>query len=168
MNIRDAVDDDAAGIAEIYNDAVLNGCAIWNDTAVDAEDRRRWIKDHQRNGFPVLVAVENRAVVGYAAIGPYRDFDGYRHTVENSVYVRDGQRGKGIGRVLLAALCDRARACGVHVMIAAIEAGNTGSIRLHEDFGFERVGLLKEVGFKFGTWLDLAFLQLTFEEEAPR
>ena len=116
----------------------------------------------------MLVAVENRAVVGYAAIGPYRDFDGYRHTVENSVYVRDGQRGKGIGRVLLAALCDRARACGVHVMIAAIEAGNTGSIRLHENHGFERVGLLKEVGVKFGTWLDLVFLQLTFEGEAPR
>lgn len=85
MNIRDAVAKDASGIAEIYNDAVLNGCAIWNNTAVDAENRRRWIEDHQRAGFPVLVAVEDGAVLGYAAIGPYRDFDGYRHTVENSV-----------------------------------------------------------------------------------
>ena len=168
MNIRDAVAKDASGIAEIYNDAVLNGCAIWNNTAVDAENRRRWIEDHQRAGFPVLVAVEDGAVLGYAAIGPYRDFDGYRHTVENSVYVREDRRGGGIGAALLAALCDRARTGGVHVMIAAIEAGNTGSIRLHENHGFERVGLLKEVGVKFGTWLDLVFLQLTVEGEAPR
>lgn len=165
MQIRDAEDRDLAGIAAIYNDAVLNTTAIWNETAVDVENRRAWWADRQRLGYPVLVAVDAAgAVLGYASFGDWRAFDGYRHTVEHSVYVRSDQRGGGIGKALMQALIDRARGIGKHVMVAGIEAGNTGSIRLHQALGFEQTGLLRQVGTKFGRWLDLAFLQLTLDD----
>ena len=103
-------------------------------------------------------------VLGYASFGDWRAFDGYRHTVEHSVYVRADARGGGIGEALMEALIQRAKAIGKHEMVAGIEAGNTGSIRLHEKLGFEQVGLLTEVATKFGAWLDLAFLQLRLDQ----
>lgn len=165
MQIRDAVTADAEGIMAIYNDAVAHTTAIWNDVLVDAANRRQWIADRQSAGFPVLVAVDaDGHVLGYASFGPWRAFDGYRHTVEHSVYVHQGRRGSGIGRGLMQALIERARASGKHVMVAAIEAGNTGSIALHRQLGFEQTGLMPQVGTKFGRWLDLAFLQLRLDE----
>jgi phosphinothricin acetyltransferase len=164
MDIRDAEPGDAEGIAAIYNDAVERTTAIWNETRVDGANRRAWLADRQRAGYPVLVAVDgDGGVAGYASFGDWRAWDGYRHTVEHSVYVRADRRGDGIGEALMLALIERARTSGKHVMVAAIEAGNAGSIRLHEKLGFERVGHLKEVGAKFGGWLDLAFLQLTLD-----
>ena len=165
MRLRDAEDRDIAGIAAIYNDAVLNTTAIWNDTVVDAANRKAWHADRLRLGYPVLVAVDAAdTVIGYASFGDWRAFDGYRHTVEHSVYVRSDQRGGGIGRALMLALIDRARQIGKHVMVAGIEAGNTPSIRLHESLGFRETGLLPQVGTKFGRWLDLAFLQLILDD----
>ena len=165
MQIRDARDADAARICEIYNDAVLNTTAIWNDKPVDAEERLGWMRARLALGYPVLVAVDAKdEVVGYASFGDWRAFEGYRHTVEHSVYVRSDQRGGGIGRHLMAALIGRARAIGKHAMVAGIEAGNAGSIALHKKLGFVEVGLLPQVGCKFGRWLDLAFLQLTLDD----
>lgn len=165
MNIRDAEDRDLAGIAAIYNNAVASTTAIWNDSLVDVDNRRDWLAARQRAGFPVLVALDQAGeVAGYASFGEWRAFDGYRHTVEHSVYVRSDLRGGGIGRALMAALIERARAAGKHVMVAGIEAGNTGSIALHEKLGFRQVGLLPQVGTKFGRWLDLAFLQLLLDD----
>lgn len=164
MEIRNAGQGDIEGITAIYNDAVENTTAIWNDTKIDAANRTAWLADRQRAGYPVLVAVDDDgSVLGYASFGDWRAWDGYRHTVEHSVYVRADQRGNGIGKALMLTLIDRARGIGKHVMVAGIEAGNIGSIRLHEKLGFENVGLLKEVGTKFGAWLDLAFLQLTLD-----
>ncbi len=164
MEIRDACRDDAEGIRVIYNDAVAHTTAIWNEVVVDVENRAAWIADRQRLGYPVLVAVAaDGGVIGYASFGDWRAFDGYRRTVEHSVYVRSDRRGEGLGEALMVALIARARAIGKHVMVAGIEAGNVGSIRLHEKLGFEAVGLLKQVGMKFGRWLDLAFLQLTLD-----
>lgn len=164
MIIRDAGPGDAAAIASIYNDAVINTTAIWNEKTVDAANRAAWIAERQRAGYPVLVAVDDRGeVAGYASFGDWRAFDGYRHTVENSVYVRSDRRGAGIGRTLLGALIPRGRALGKHAMIAGIEASNEASIRLHEALGFERVGLFREVGTKFGRWLDLVFLELVLD-----
>ncbi len=165
MRIRDAEDRDLAGIAAIYNDAVLNTTAIWNDTVVDEANRRAWHADRMRLGYPVLVALDAAdGVIGYASFGDWRAFDGYRHTVEHSVYVRSDQRGGGIGRALMLALIERARAIGKHVMVAGIEAGNAPSIRLHERLGFEHTGTLRQVGTKFGGWLDLTFMQLLLDE----
>ncbi|MDN4614269.1 N-acetyltransferase family protein [Leifsonia sp. F6_8S_P_1B] len=170
MRITDADDSHVAGIAAIYNDAVEHTTAIWNDNPVDLANRVAWLADRRRAGYPVLVALDDAGeVVGYASFGDWRPFDGFRHTVEHSVYVRGDQRGAGLGRRLMETLIERARALGKHVMVAAVEAGNTGSIRLHEKLGFERVGLMPQVGAKFGGWLDLAFLQLILDEApAPR
>ncbi|MEF9602891.1 GNAT family N-acetyltransferase [Paracoccus sp. PXZ] len=167
MDIRDAEDQHINGITAIYNDAVAHTTAIWNETQVDAANRMAWLRDRRRAGYPVLVAVgRNGQVLGYASFGDWRAFDGYRHTVEHSVYVRGDQRGAGIGRALMLDLIERARNLGKHVMVAGIEAGNAASIRLHEELGFEQVGHLKQVGAKFGQWLDLAFLQLMLDERA--
>ncbi|WP_108660665.1 GNAT family N-acetyltransferase [Acuticoccus kandeliae] len=168
MDIRDAVAADIPGITAIYNDAVLNTTAIWNEIVVDEANRLAWLEARRAANYPVLVAAgADGAVLGYASFGDWRAWDGYRHTVEHSVYVRAGQRGAGIGAALMAALIDRARACGKHVMVAGIEADNLASVRLHERLGFEKTGHLKEVGTKFGRWLDLAFLQLTLDRNAP-
>lgn len=165
MQIRDAVDADAPAIAAIYNDAVVNTTAIWNEVQVDTANRVGWMADRQRLGYPVLVAVDgDGTVLGYASFGDWRAFDGYRHTVEHSVYVRADRRGGGIGKALMQALIGRARDIGKHVMVAAIEAGNQGSIALHEALGFRRTGLMPQVGMKFGRWLDLAFLQLILDD----
>ncbi|MGV1789036.1 N-acetyltransferase family protein [Rhizobium sp. A37_96] len=164
MQIRDAREEDLAGITAIYNDAVANTAAIWNETQVDIDNRRRWLQDRHKLGYPVLVAVGDHGdVVGYASFGDWRAFDGYRHTVEHSVYVRNDQHRGGIGKALMIELIERARAIGKHAMVAGIEAGNAASIRLHEKLGFQQVGLLPEVGTKFGRWLDLAFLQLLLD-----
>ena len=167
MQVRDARDGDLESVTAIYNDAVLNTTAIWNEVAVDIANRRAWLADRERAGYPVLVAVEeDGTVLGYASFGDWRAFDGYRHTVEHSVYVRADLRGRGIGKVLMRVLIERAQAIGKHVMVAGIEAGNQGSIALHEKLGFEQVGLLPQVGMKFGRWLDLAFLQLVLDDRA--
>ena len=169
LHIRDAMAGDAPGIAAIYNDAVLHTTAIWNEVRVDTANRAQWIAERQARGYPVLVASDARgAVLGYASFGDWRAFDGYRHTVEHSVYVHPDCRGQGVGRRLMQALIERARGLGKHVMVAAIEAGNTGSIALHEQLGFVQTGRMPEVGTKFGRWLDLAWLQLRLDEAPPR
>jgi phosphinothricin acetyltransferase len=119
-----------------------------------------WLADHVARDSAFVAEVRGH-VAGFAAYGPWRELDGYRHTVEDSVYVREGMQGLGIGSALLAALVASAREAGHHVMIADIEAGNAASIRLHERLGFQRLGTLPEVGTKFGRWLDLTIMHLT-------
>ena len=168
MHLRDAEEKDLPAIRDIYNDAVANTTAIWNDTQVDLENRLKWFADRQRQGYPVIVAVTDEGVIaGYASFGDWRAFDGYRHTVEHSVYVEKNQRGSGIGRILMQALIERAIGCGKHVMVAGIEANNAASIRLHQTLGFEITGQMKEVGTKFGRWLDLTFMQLILPGSDP-
>ena len=167
MHVQDATQGHVAAITAIYNDAVENTTAIWNDHTVDGENRSRWLADRTAAGMPVLVcSSENDEydVLGYATYAQWRPFDGYRYTVEHSVYVREDQHGKGIGTLLMKALIERARSSRVHVMVAGIDAGNSASIALHEKLGFEVVGKMPEVGVKFGRWLDLAFLQLTLDK----
>jgi len=164
MIIRTATTADAQGLAEIYNHAVENTVAILNETLVDAENRAAWVAQRQGDGFPVLVAEEDGRVIGYASYGPWRPFHGFRETVEHSVYVRDGQRGKGLGRQLMRALIDQAKSDGLHMMVAAVTAGNDASIRLHEALGFEVTARMPQVGQKFGDWLELIFLQLRLDD----
>src|SRR3546814_3940137 len=124
-DIRDARHADLPAIRDIYNDAVLSTTAIWNEQAVDLGNRQAWFSARQSQGYPVLVVVDDEDnVLGYASFGDWRPFDGFRHTVEHSVYVRDDQRGNGLGSLLITALIERARACGKHVMVAAIESSN--------------------------------------------
>lgn len=161
--IRTATPADAPAIAAIYNHAVTHTTAIWNDVSVDAENRAIWMQDRFAAGMPVLVW-DQEGVQGYASYGPWRAFDGYRQTVEHSVYVAPEAQGSGIGRRLLEALITQARADGLHVMVAGIDAQNTASIALHKRLGFTQTGLMPQVGQKFGRWLDLAFLQLALDD----
>lgn len=161
MLIRDAHEDDLPAILAIHNDAVLTTTAIWNSTTVDLEDRRAWLAARRQAGYPVLVAEQAGEVAGYASFGDWRAWEGYRFTVENSIYIRADRRGRGIGSALLAPLVAAAGRLGKHVMVAGIEAGNAASIRLHHRHDFVQVGHFREVGEKFGRWLDLVFLQRT-------
>ena len=162
--IRVARPEDAAAITEIYNDAVRNTTAIWNEETVTIQNRADWIAAKLKDGWPLLVMEDEQGILaGYATYGPWRAWDGYRHTVEHSVYVEKDHRGQGIGKMLMQALISEARQTDIHVMVAGIEAGNEASIKLHEKLGFKDAGRLSEVGTKFGKWLDLTFLQLTFD-----
>ena len=163
VTIRDAGEADLAAIRDIYNHAVEHTTAIWNEVLVDLDNRRAWMQARHGKGFPVLVAVRDGRVAGYASYGDWRAFDGYRHTVEHSVYVDKEFRGEGIGRLLMQALVERARADGKHVMIGAVEAENRASIRLHESLGFRLVGVHRQVGRKFDRWLDLAAMELVLD-----
>ena len=165
MIIRDAVDADLDAILAIHNAAIRDSTAIWTDVEVDRADREAWLAEHRRDGYPVIVAELDGVTVGYASTGRWREKIGYRHTVENSVYVDSGHHGRGIGRALLTELIERSRAAGIHVIVAAIEAENSVSIRLHESLGFVSAGVVPEVGTKFGRWLDLALLTLTLPRD---
>lgn len=157
--VRDATLEDAEDILTIYNFAAINTTAVWTDGPADLDSRREWIRARREAGYPVLVAMKGRDVVGFASFGDFRPFPGYRHTVENSVYVDARHHRLGIGRSLLAALIERATAMNKHAMVAGIEAANAGSIGLHASLGFTEVGRMPEVGCKFGRWLDLVFMQ---------
>ncbi|OCP19020.1 MULTISPECIES: GNAT family N-acetyltransferase [unclassified Ensifer] len=168
MLIRQAREDDLPVICDIYNDAVANTTAIWNDTTVDVANRSAWLKARSDAGYPVLVAISDGGdITGYASFGDWRAFDGYRHTVEHSVYVHRNCRGGGIGRKLMVALIAEAERLDKHVMVAGIESENAASIRLHQHLGFIETGRMREVGTKFGRWLDLTFMQLVLSTGSP-
>ncbi|HEX4401576.1 MAG TPA: GNAT family N-acetyltransferase [Galbitalea sp.] len=160
MLIRQAIDADLDTILAIHNDAIAKSSAIWTDDLVPRSEREEWLASRTAAGDPVLVAIEDDEVAGYATYAQWRAKWGYRHTVEDSVYLTAEHQGKGFGRALLEALIDHARAAGHHVMLADIESGNVASIRLHERLGFVEAGRLREIGTKFDRWLDLSILQL--------
>ena len=163
MSIRFATKEDCAAIAAIYNHAVINTAAIWNDKTVDTDNRIAWFEARQFGNFPVLVSEENGVVTGYASYGDWRNFDGFRHTVEHSVYIHPEYQGQGLGNVLLAALIEEAKRRGKHVMVAGIESQNHASLHLHAKHGFVTTGQMPQVGTKFGHWLDLTFMQLQLD-----
>jgi phosphinothricin acetyltransferase len=157
--VRDATLEDAEDILAIYNYAAVHTTAVWTDGPADLASRRAWMSARQEAGYPVLVAMKGRDVVGFASFGDFRPFPGYRHTVENSIYVDQRLHRAGIGRSLMIALIERATLLNKHIMVAAIEGSNSASIALHESFGFAEVGRMPEVGCKFGRWLDMVLLQ---------
>jgi phosphinothricin acetyltransferase len=159
IRVIDAGEEHLPGILAIYNHAVEYTTAIWNDVTVDLGNRRVWWRGRVDAGFPVLVAADGEKVFGYASYGPFRAFDGYRQTVEHSVYVSEGTRRHGVASALLTALEAEARRAGMHVMLGGIAADNEPSLRLHEKLGFVESARMPEVGWKFGRWLDLVFMQ---------
>jgi L-amino acid N-acyltransferase len=163
MDIRDAGEGDLAGILAIYNEVIATSTAVYSSTPVTLEDRRAWWQARTTQGYPVLVAADASGVVGFSTFGDFRTWPGYRYTVEHTVHVRSDRRGTGVGQQLVRALFPRASALGKHMMIAGVDAANAGSIRFHERLGFRSAGHLKEVGWKFGRWLDLVFLQRELE-----
>ena len=159
MIIRPATQDDLPAILAIYNDAVLTSTAIWNWSTVDLANRQAWFEARRAQAYPILVANLDGMPIGYASFGDWRPFDGYRFTVEHSVYVAGAARGKGAGLALLAALLEAAKASGKHVMLGGIDATNEASLALHRRLGFVETARMPQVGQKFGRWLDLVFMQ---------
>lgn len=159
MEIRPATLADLPGITAIYNDVLATSTAIYSETPSTLALRRAWLEDRQGRGYPVLVAAGGPEIHGFASFGDFRAWPGYRYTVEHTVHVRADRRRTGVGRALVAALLEPARALGKHAMLGAIDADNAPSLRLHEQLGFERVAHLPEVGRKFGRWLDLVLVQ---------
>ena len=160
MNIRPATQADLTGILEIYNEAVLNTTATYDYEPRTLEHRVAWLEDHIRTNYPVFVAVDDTGrVVGWSALNRYHDRMGYRFTTENSIYVAADRRGKGVGKLLMPPLIESAGDRGLHAILAGIDASNDPSIRLHASFGFEKVAHFKQVGFKFGRWLDVIYME---------
>ncbi len=157
--IRDAGEDDLPGLVAIYNDVIATSTAVYRDEPATFEERRDWFRGRAAHNCPVLVATDDTGVIGFASYGDFRPWPGYRYTVEHSVHIRNDRRGRGVGSALMHPLLDRAAAAGKHVMIAGVDASNASSLRFHERLGFERAAHFREVGFKFGRWLDLVFLQ---------
>lgn len=157
--MRPARREDCPGILAIYNHAVLHTAASYDEEPRTLEDRERWLAEHQREGYPVLVATEADKLLGWGALHPFGTRSGFRFTVEDSVYVAQEARGHGIGSRLLSTLVAAAVERGSHAIIAAIDAENIPSIRLHGRCGFVEVGRFREVGFKFGRWRDVVYLE---------
>ena len=160
LEIRPSRDADVAAIARIYGHHVTRGLASFEEIAPAADEMARRRADILARGFPYLVAARGDEVVGYAYCSQYRPRSGYRHSVEDSIYVAPGLERTGIGALLLAPLIDAATALGARQMIAVIgDSANHGSIRLHARFGFRMVGTIEAVGFKLGRWVDSVLMQ---------
>jgi len=160
MVVRDAVEMDFLTIQGIYAFYVLNGLSTFEETPPTVDDLLVRRKAILQCGLPYLVATIDEQVVGYAYVSSYRPRPAYRYTVEDSVYIADGERGKGIGTALVSALIERCEAGSWRQMIAVIgDSANAGSIALHRRMGFEPVGTLRSVGFKFGQWVDTVIMQ---------
>jgi len=159
MEMREATESDLPEILAIYNDVIATSTAVYRETPVDIEERREWMRSRVAQGYPLIVAADETGITGYGSFGDFRNWPGYKFTVEHSVHVRSDRRAHGIGAAIVAELVRRARGMGKHVVIAGIDADNIASLRLHERLGFEKVAHFREVGWKFGRWLDLVFMQ---------
>lgn len=159
VTVREAEPADLGSIRDIYNAVVEHSLAVWSERAVDAAERRSWFADKRAAKEPVLVAVAEGEVLGFATYGRFRNHSGYDGTVEHTLHVREGARDAGAGSLLLEAIIDRARTAGKHVIVAGVGAQNEGSLRFHRRHGFTEVGRMPEVGRKFGRRLDLVLMQ---------
>ncbi len=159
MHLRAATTKDSAGILEIYNHEVLTSTATFDLTPRTLEEQIAWIT--QRSGAHAVIVAETEAgvIAGFGALSAYRERAGYASTVEDSVYLAADQRGQGAGRLILEELVNLSTKHGFHALMAKIVSGHETSIALHENLGFEIVGREREVGRKFGQWLDVILME---------
>ncbi|HRU61858.1 MAG TPA: N-acetyltransferase family protein, partial [Bacteroidia bacterium] len=146
---------------EIYNESVLHSTATFDTDPRSPEKQLEWFKRHKAN-HPVLVAEDDGKIAGWASLSPWSDRCAYDSTVEVSVYLAPEQRGKGLGFQLLQQVTEAGRKAGNHTVISRISSDNLASIRIHEKAGYSTVGTMKEVGFKFGRFLDVVMMQIVF------
>lgn len=166
FSIRFATTDDLQQIQQIYNHEILNGVATWNAIDQDLDHYQNWFIQLQQQGYPLFVIQEDLSaqVVGFAEYSAFRNFSGYKHTVEHAVYISPKFVKKGLGQRLLEHLIQHAQAHQIKVMVAAIDHENIASIQLHLKLGFKQTGYMPQVGQKFGIWRDLVFMQLNFAD----
>lgn len=160
--IRKATPSDVAAIAEIYNEAILTTDASFDVEPKTVEEQQRWFEEHGSKN-PILVAEINGKVVGWASLSQWSSRCAYSDTAEISLYIKDGFRNRGIGKKLMRTTLAEGEKVGLHTIITRITSGNIISTHLHEQFGFENVGVMKEVGKKFGKLLDVCVMQKIYK-----
>jgi phosphinothricin acetyltransferase len=158
LTIRKAVMKDLGAITEIYNEAVLKTVATFDTEPKTVEEQKPWFESHDSR-HPILVAEQDDAIVGWASLSKWSDRCAYSDTGEISVYVKEERRRKGTGKKLIQEILDQGQKVGLHTVVARIAESNEISVRLHEAFGFEHIGTMKEVGRKFGKLLDVHLMQ---------
>ena len=163
IQVREATKSDVRAITDLHNALIATTTVTWSEELETYEHRAAWFDRQQREGWPVLVAEVIGEVVGFACYEPFRGdgkWPGYRATAELSIHVRERLWSQGIGRALI----ERARVAGIHVLVAAIDADNSASVRFHQRLGFVEVGRMPQTGQKFGRWLDLVLMQRVLDE----
>ncbi|UCF69780.1 MAG: N-acetyltransferase [candidate division WOR-3 bacterium] len=162
ISIRDATVDDLHAITEIYNEAIRKTIATFDTEPKTYDEQKTWLNEHGPKN-PIIIAEDSGVIVGWASLSKWSDRCAYSDTAEISLYVREDHQAKGIGRKLLDAIVLAGRRAGLHTVIARIAEGNETSVHLHESAGFEHVGIMKEVGRKFGRLLDVHIMQLIYK-----
>ena len=160
--LRPATEADLVAINDIYNHYVLHSTCTYQEEPETLDARRQWFHRHGEK-HPVIVAEVDGQLVGWGSLSAYHARSAYRRTVENSVYIHHQYHRRGIGSLLLQELINRARNLGHHAIIAGADTEQTASIALHRRFHFQEVGCMRQVGFKFGRWLDVIYLELILE-----
>jgi phosphinothricin acetyltransferase len=162
LTIRKAILKDLPAITDIYNDAILKTTATFDTSTKTLEEQKTWFEKHG-DKYPVLVAQQDNLIVGWVSLSAWSDRCAYADTAEISLYVKDGYRGKGVGRKLSEAVLIAGRKAGLHTVISRIAEGNDASIHLGESLGFKHIGVMKEVGRKYDRLLDVYLMQLIFD-----
>ena len=160
--LREATEADLGAILDIYNDAVLHSTATFDLEPRTWAEQQRWFQEH-RPPYAIFMAAAGDTIFGWGSLSRFRPRPGYRFTAEDSIYVRQDFRGRGIGASLLELLIEAASRGRFHSVMALIDGDNAVSVRLHERLGFRHVGTFREVGFKFGRWLDVVHMQRMVE-----
>lgn len=163
--IRPAKPDDLAAITDIYNEAILTTDATFDTEIKTIESQKEWFESHDSRN-PIIVAENEKKVIGWASLSKWSDRCAYSDTAEISVYIKDGYRGQGAGRQLIERILQAGEEVGLHTIISRIVTGNDESIHLHEVFGFEHIGVMKEVGIKFGRLLDVVLMQKIYSNKS--
>jgi phosphinothricin acetyltransferase len=163
-SIRLAGDNDAGPIAEIYNHYIQHSVATFEEQLVAAEEIGQRIESVKKNGLPWLVAEEQGDIVGYSYASPFHPRVGYRHSVEISVYLKDGLQSRGLGAALYRELFRRLDSGSIHMLIACISQPNVASVALHEKLGMKKTAHFNEVGRKFDRWIDVGYWQMPFSQ----
>jgi phosphinothricin acetyltransferase len=159
ITLRLATAADLEIINDIYNHYVGVSTCTYQEEPETLEARKKWFESHRPEAHPIIVAAVQGKVLGWGSLSPYHSRCAYRFTVENSVYIHHEHLRQGLGSIILKDLIARARKMGYHAIIAAIDGSQTASIVLHQKHGFTEVGHFLEVGFKFGKWLDVVYLE---------
>jgi phosphinothricin acetyltransferase len=165
LMIRQAILEDLGAITEIYNEAIIETVATFDTKPQTLEEQKIWFTNHGAK-YPILVAEQDGLIVGWASLSRWSDRCAYSDTAEISLYVKKEHRGKGIGRKLLEAIVQKGQEVGLHTVIARIAEGNEISVHFHRPVGFEHVGIMKEVGRKFGKLLDIHLMQKIYISSA--
>ncbi|NRA12899.1 MAG: N-acetyltransferase family protein [Crocinitomicaceae bacterium] len=166
IQIRPAQVSDVSAILEIFNYEIKNSTVVYHYDERSYEEQLQWLADKNQAGMPVLIAEQDNKILGFGTYGIFRPWEGFKFSVEHSVYVDKNSRGGGIGKSILSKLIQIAKNNKLRIMIAGIDASNEKSIQFHEQFGFYEVGTFREVGFKFDRWLDVTFMQLNLTESS--